>query len=161
MTLGDPLRYDAPLESYRGQSEALLSAWRNGEPNALEIVRRHYPPVHGATLLHYVAANGVEAHRQRTPPNAVAIARILLAAGADVNALAGMYGGRHATLPMLVSSSHPAAAGVQVALVDTLADAGATLDDAGEGPWRSPLCTALAFGYTDAAAALVRRGARV
>ncbi len=29
------------------------------------------PPVHGATLLHYVAANGVERHRQKTPPNAV------------------------------------------------------------------------------------------
>ena len=26
------------------------------------------PPVHRATLLHYVAANGVEAYRQKTPP---------------------------------------------------------------------------------------------
>ena len=29
------------------------------------------PPVHAATLLHYVAANGVENHRQRTPGNAL------------------------------------------------------------------------------------------
>jgi hypothetical protein len=27
------------------------------------------PPVHGATLLHYVAANGVETYRQRSPKN--------------------------------------------------------------------------------------------
>ena len=33
------------------------------------------PPVHRATLLHYVAANGVERHRQKTPSNAVEIAR--------------------------------------------------------------------------------------
>ena len=47
-----------------------------------------------ATLLHYVAANGVEGYRQLTPPNAVAIADALLDAGADVDALADMYGGR-------------------------------------------------------------------
>jgi hypothetical protein len=29
------------------------------------------PPVHGATLLHYVAANGVEGYRQKSPPNSV------------------------------------------------------------------------------------------
>ena len=28
------------------------------------------PPVHGATLLHYLAANGVEGYRQRSPRNA-------------------------------------------------------------------------------------------
>ena len=33
------------------------------------------PPVHRATLLHYVGANGVEAYRQKTPPNATEIAR--------------------------------------------------------------------------------------
>ncbi len=119
------------------------------------------PPVHRATLLHYVAANGVEGYRQRTPKNAVEIARTLLEAGADVDALADLYGGQCTTLSLLVSSSHPAAAGLQVALVDTLLDFGAALDARGSGNWVSPLMTALVFGFGDAAEALVRRGAPV
>lgn len=119
------------------------------------------PPVHGATLLHYVAANGIEGHHQKTPANAVEIARMLLDAGAEVDALAGMYGGGHTTMSMLVSSGHPAKAGVQVALVETLLDYGAAIEGHGSGDWVTPLKTALAFGYTDAAEALVRRGARV
>src|SRR6266550_796908 len=117
------------------------------------------PPVHGATLLHYVAANGVEGYRQRTPPNAVDVATVLLRALADVDALADMYGGQHTTMSMLVSSGHPAKAGVQVALVETLLDFGAAPEARGSGDWTSPLMTALAFGYQPAAEALVRRGA--
>lgn len=64
-------------------------------------------------------------------------------------------------MSMLVSSCHPAQAGVQVALVDTLLDYGAAVEGRGSGAWTSPLITALAFGYRDAAEALVRRGARV
>ena len=119
------------------------------------------PPIHRATLLHYVAANGVEGHRQRTPANAVEIARTLLDAGAVPDALADMYGSRCTTMSMLVSSDHPARAGVQVALVDTLVDFGASVEPQGEGSWTSPLLTALTFGFRDAAEALVRRGARV
>ncbi|HXP88415.1 MAG TPA: ankyrin repeat domain-containing protein [Bryobacteraceae bacterium] len=128
------------------------------------------PPVHRATLLHYVAANGVEGYRQKTPKNAVEIARALLQAGAEVDALADMYGRPCTTMSMLVSSCHPAQAGVQVALVETLLDFGAAIDGRG-GHWGggeheggqssgSPLTTALTFGYLDAAEALVRRGAR-
>lgn len=117
------------------------------------------PPVHGATLLHYVAANGVEGYRQRTPANAVAIAQALLEAGADPNALAAMYGGECPVMSMLVSSSHPAEAGVQVGLIDLLAEHGASVEPLGRGHWMSPLQTALVFGFVDAARALVRRGA--
>src|SRR5206468_1495601 len=115
------------------------------------------PPVHRATLLHYVAANGVEGYRQKTPNNAVEVATMLLKAGAEVDALAGMYGGEHTTMSVLVSSCHPAKAGVQVALVETLLDFGAAIDGRGSGEWTSPLMTALAFGYRSAAEALVRR----
>jgi len=121
----------------------------------------HDPAVHGAALLHYLAANGVESYRQLSPPNAVAIARRLFEAGADPNALAGLYGGRCATLPLLVSSTPPAKAGVQVPLVHALVDAGAVIDGVGEGPWTSPVLTALVFGFVDAARALAERGARV
>lgn len=50
-------------------------------------VTRGDPPVHGATLLHYLAANGVEDERQRSPRNAPTIAKMLLEAGADPDAL--------------------------------------------------------------------------
>jgi ankyrin repeat protein len=60
-----------------------------------------------------------------------------------------------------VSSTPPAQAGVQVALVDTLVDYGASIAPAGEGNWTSPIETALAFGKHDAATALVRRGASI
>jgi ankyrin repeat protein len=86
---------------------------------------------------------------------------MLLRAGAEVDSLADLYGGKCTTMSLLVSSSHPADAGVQVALVDTLVDFGASLESRGAGSWTSPLMTALAFGYAGAAEALVRRGARV
>jgi ankyrin repeat protein len=119
------------------------------------------PPMHRATLLHYVAANGVEGYRQKSPASAVDVARTLLGAGADPDALAGMYGGACTTMSMLVSSDHPARAGVQVALVDVLVEFGASVEAQGDGSWTSPLLTALTFGFLDAAEALVRRGARI
>jgi ankyrin repeat protein len=119
------------------------------------------PPVHRATLLHYVAANGVESYRQKTPSNALEIARALLTAGAEPDALARMYGGDCTTMSMLVSSTHPAQAGLQVGLVETLVEFGASVEARGEGRWTSPLMTALVFGYLDAGEALVRLGARV
>jgi len=119
------------------------------------------PPVHRATLLHYVAANGVEACRQKTPPDAVEIARALLEAGAEPDALADMYGAECTTMSMLVSSSHPAEARLQVRLIELLLDFGAAIEGRGTRKWGGPLSTALAFGMTDAARALARRGARI
>ena len=112
------------------------------------------PPVHRASLLHYVAANGVEACRQKTPPNAVEIARALLEAGAEPDALADMYGAKCTTMEMLVSSDHPAQAGLQVPLAETLLAFGAAVDGRGNGKWGGPINTALTFGMGDAAKAL-------
>src|ERR1700732_2991126 len=119
------------------------------------------PPVHRATLLHYVAANGVEAYRQKTPPNAVEIGRTLLEAGAEPDALADMYGADCTTMSMLVSSSHPAEAGLQVPLVELLLDFGAAIEGRGTRKWGAPLFTALTFGMTGAAEVLAKRGASV
>jgi ankyrin repeat protein len=119
------------------------------------------PPVHRATLLHYVAANGVEGYRQKTPPNAVEIARALLQAGAEPDALADMYGAECTTMSMLVSSSHSASAGLQVPLLELLLDFGAAIEGRGSRKWVRPLLTALAFGMSDAAKALAKRGARI
>jgi hypothetical protein len=91
-----------------------------------DLIRARSARSHRATLLHYVAANGVEDFRQLTPPNAVEIAQSLLAAGAEVDALANTYGGGTAqtTMNLLVSSVHPATAGLQPALVEALLDNG-------------------------------------
>jgi len=165
-------RENSPVFQFESTVEAVIT----GDLAALEsLLRRnpdlvrarstrvtHFDPsVHRATLLHYVAANGVEGYRQKTPQNAVEIATTLLKAGAEVDALADMYGGQYATMSMLVSSCHPAKAGVQVALVETLLDFGAAVEARGSAKWGSPLTTALAFGYRNAAEALVKRGARV
>jgi ankyrin repeat protein len=163
-------------ESKTLEFESAVEAVVNGELAVLESALRHNPslvhsrsnrvcafdpPVHRATLLHYVAANGVEAYRQRTPANAVEIARALLAAGAEPDALADMYGAPCTTMSMLVSSSHPAEAGLQVQLIELLLDFGADIEGRGTRKWGTPLFTALTFGMTDAAAALAKRGARV
>ncbi len=121
----------------------------------------HDPTVHEATLVHYLGANGVESYRQKSPANAVEIGRMLLTAHAEADALAGMYGSRCTTLSMLVSSTPPDNAGVQVPLTHLLIDFGANVEGAGTGDWRSPLMTALVFGFRAAAEALVARGARV
>jgi ankyrin repeat protein len=126
-----------------------------------DLIREHSTRKHHATLLHYVAANGVEDFRQKTPPNAVAIAQRLIDAGAEVDALADTYGGDtyQTTMNLLVSSTHPAEAGLQSKLVDVLLDHGAAID--GLAKDSSPILTALAFGYREAADTLARRGAAI
>ncbi len=158
-------RFEAAVEAVVAGDLPALRALLRDDPELVcarsTRVTHFDPPEHGATLLHYVAANGVEGYRQKTPPNAVDVAKTLLEAGAEPDALADLYGGRCTTMSLLVSSAHPAQAGVQAALADTLIDFGASLGEAGEGNWTSPLMTALVFGYRDTAEALVRRGARV
>lgn len=121
------------------------------------LVRERAPYPHQATLLHYLGANGLEV--QRSPKNAPAIARILLEAGAEADAVASIYGERDTTLCMTVTSVHPYLAGVQASLVDVLIDYGAKVDGVDDDG--SPMGSALLFGYTEAAERLALRGARV
>src|SRR5262249_20909970 len=170
---GAAVRVDgSPVHRFESAVEAVVEGAPSGRRAMLsrdpDLVRSrstratpHDPPEHRATLLHYVAANGVEGHRQKSPANAVAIATMLLEAGAEADAFADMYGGQCTTMNMLVSSSYPADAGGQVPLVHTLLDYGSAVDGPGHGAWVSPLNTALVFGYVKAAEALVQRGARV
>jgi hypothetical protein len=168
----DAVAQDGPVYAFEAAVEAVV----NGDLTSLQDALRHDPaliharssrvccfdpPVHGATLLHYIAANGVEAYRQKTPGNAVEIARALLVAGAEPDALADMYGTACTTMSMLVSSSHPANAGLQVALTGLLLDFGAAIEGCGGGKWERPLFTALAFGMGDVATFLAERGASI
>jgi ankyrin repeat protein len=115
---------------------------------------------HRATLLHYVAANGIEDGLQRSVPDADEIARVLIAAGAHVDATCNAYEGRYpTTLALLVSSDHPARAGVSAKLVHMLCDAGAAVD--GLDGDRLPLSSALLFGRVECVDALIARGARI
>ncbi len=126
-----------------------------------ELVHARSPAPHAPALLHYSAANGVEDELQRTPPNAPSIAEALLKAGAPPDPLSKAYGGGRNATPMclLVSSWHPFERGVQSELVGVLARGGAAID--GLDNDGAPLATALTFGSTRAAEALVQCGARV
>jgi len=93
-----------------------------------ELIRLRSSREHRSTLLHYVSANGIEDFRQRTPPNIVDITRLLLDAGADVNAESDAYGGRSMTLGLVATSVHPEAAGVQIELMELLLDRGAIIE---------------------------------
>ncbi len=94
---------------------------------------------HHGTLLHYVAANGIEGFRQKTPKNIVEIAKLLLDAGADVNAECEAYGGGSVVLLLAATSVHPYRAGVQEELLQVLLDRGARMD----GPDGKPYALAL------------------
>jgi len=74
---------------------ALLAADPGLATARSQLVTDRHPPVHRATLLHYVAANGVEDARQRSPRNAAEVARLLLDAGAAL-------GGHDAVVRLLV-----------------------------------------------------------
>lgn len=126
----------------------LLEALLNHHPN---LVHQRSTLPHAATLLNYLAANGIEDHRQITPPNALDIATLLLDRGADPNAKANVYGGLHATLPLLASSAHPARAGLQLPLLKLLIARGAENN--------GPLDAAIAHGHLAAAKLLVQLGA--
>ena len=115
--------------------EAAADAIANGDLDTLHNLLRETPALirvtstraHNATLLHYVAANGVEDHRQKTPQNIVEITNLLLDAGAAIDASANLYGGGITTLSLAATSVLPERAGVQQPLLRTLLDRGARL----------------------------------
>lgn len=149
----DP-RFEAAADAIVDGELAALCALLAGDP---ALVRARSPYGHRATLLHHVAANGIEVSRQwQSPGNAPELARALLAAGAEPDAVATMYG-EDTALTLVVSSDHPATAGVQTALVDALVDGGADVNFGGG----RPLWTAIVFGYDRAVDRLVARGAHL
>lgn len=162
---GPVARFERAVEAVIDGDIAALKRLLAEDPDLVRArstrVNNFDPPMHRSTLLHYLAANGVEGYRQRSPKNAADVAKALLDAGADPNALSWAYGGQCTIMALLVSSTPPADAGVQVPLVETLIDYGAVLAPAGEGNWTSPVETALVFGKHEAAQALVRRGAPI
>lgn len=151
-------RFEAAADAIVSGDAATLKRLLGEEP---ELVRARSTREHGATLLHYVAANGVEGYRQKTPLNIVEIAEILLQAGAEVDATADVYGGGCTALGLGATSVHPEQAGVQEALLRKLLDYGAAINPisiAGNG--QSLVMACLDNGRPKAAAYLASQGAR-
>ncbi len=154
------------VHSSVSQFESAVDAIAGGDPEALkrllrenpELVRMRSTREHRSTLLHYVSANGVEDFRQKTPKNIVEIAKLLLDAGADVNAESEAYGGRSTTLGLTATSCHPEAAGVQLPLMDLLIERGAIIDGPDRG---SAVNGCLHNGRGEAAEFFANRGARL
>ena len=114
---------------------------------------------HHATLLHHVACNGIESHRQwQVPAKAPEIAGVLLEAGADPNATCDSYGPGTSLLQLLITSgfSNPA---IQADVVERLCKGGAAMNgplDDGE-----PLWAAITCGRAAVAERLASCGARL
>ncbi|HEX6250825.1 MAG TPA: hypothetical protein VFZ56_05265, partial [Gemmatimonadaceae bacterium] len=149
---------DADRSAFEAAADAIVT----GDLAGLERLLRAHPGLvharsdreHRATLLHYVSANGVENYRQKTPANIVAIARVLLDAGAEVDAEADVYGGGATTLGLVVTSAHPRLAGVQNELADLLLERGARVDE-------GIVHACLMNGCPEAGAHMAARGASI
>jgi ankyrin repeat protein len=157
---------DSPISQFEAAADAIVS----GDIAMLKRLLRNNPKLarerssreHGARLLHYVAANGVEGYRQKTPKNIVEIANLLLDAGADIDATCDVYGGGATTLGLVATSVHPANAGVMNDLLGLLLDRGASLEPRGTaGHGHGILFACFANGQPGAARYLASRGARM
>jgi ankyrin repeat protein len=161
-------RRQSPDARFEAAADAIVS----GDIRTLEKILAEDPGLvtarsqraHNATLLHYVAANGVENFRQKTPRNIVEITRLLLDAGADVDAGSNAYGygGGSTALGMAATSFHPLRAGLQESLMQILLERGADMDRPGvAGNGHTAVEGCLWNGRGKAAAFLASRGARL
>jgi hypothetical protein len=159
-------RRESPISNFEAAADAIVA----GDADALRTLLRKHPELararssreHRSTLLHYVSANGVEDFRQKTPPNIVEITRLLLDAGADVNAESEAYGGGSTTLGLTATSLHPEYAGVQIELLETLIAAGAWTEKPGQaGNQHGAVMGCLANGQGGAARFFAARGAHL
>lgn len=155
-------RAKSPLSKFERAVDAIVSGDLATLKKLLsedpKLVRARSTREHRSTLLHYVSANGVEDFRQKTPKNIVAITRLLLKAGADVNAESEAFGGRSTTLGLTATSCHPEDAGVQIPLMELLIDHGAIADGPDGG---SAVNGCLHNGRGEAAEFLAGRGAQL
>jgi len=149
-------RFELAVDAIVAGDAPTLEKLLRDEPT---LVRARSTRHHHSTLLHYLGANGVEGYRQRTPKNAVQIAGILLNSGAEIDAVADMYGGGCTTLGLVATSIHPKAAGVLHELIDVLLSHGACVDAPGSGHATALVNGCLANGRDDAADYLAHRGA--
>ena len=84
-------RKTSPISKFEQAADAIVTGDAATLASLLrenpKLIRARSTRVHRATLLHYVSANGFENYRQKTPANAVEIAKILLDAGAEFDSV--------------------------------------------------------------------------
>lgn len=68
-------KFEAAVEAVIAGAVGTLKSLLRENPN---LARERSAREHHATLLHYIAANGVEDARQKIPENAVEVAKVLL-----------------------------------------------------------------------------------
>ena len=149
--------------TFEGAADAIV----NGDVSALarlldeepQLIHQRSTREHRCTLLHYVGANGFEGYRQKSPPNAVEIAELLLERGAEVDALTGKDIGSGTTLGLVATSVHTHRAGTQTPLLETLLNRGASVDGS-PGQW-NPLLAALHNDRPESAKFLAEHGAKL
>jgi len=156
---GGTAAFESAVDAVVAGDEAALARLLRAHP---DLVRARSTREHNATLLIYTSANGVEGYRQKSPKNAPAIARMLLDAGAEVDATADVYNGHCTTLGLVATSEPPRIAGVQLPVIDVLLARGAIMDEPNiAGNAHSLLHGCLANGQPAAAEYLADRGARI
>ncbi|HEV7645209.1 MAG TPA: ankyrin repeat domain-containing protein [Pyrinomonadaceae bacterium] len=152
-------KFEAAADAIAGGDAKKLGRLLRENP---ELIRQRSDREHRSTLLHYVSANGIEDFRQVTPTNILEITKILLDAGAEVNAESDAYGGGSTTLGLTGTSAHPRGTGVQNELLEVLLNAGAQIDaPAAGGNEQSAVRGSLANGCPEAAEYLAAHGARL
>ncbi len=142
---------DAVVSGHIDRLRALLDE----EP---ALIHARSPRAHRSTLLHYCAANGVEQFRQVTPPNAPAVAQLLLERGAEVDAVGRTYSTIDTPLYLMMTSAGPIMAGLDGELTRVFASAGARIDWGDED---GPMIWAIDAGLPRSAAALAEAGLRL
>jgi ankyrin repeat protein len=152
-------RFEQAADAIVSGDVPTLERLLRGDPS---LISSRSQRAHNATLLHYVAANGIEDFRQKTPKNIGDITRLLLEAGAEVDAESKAYGGASTTLGLAATSVHPERAGVQEALLQVLLDHGAQIDKPAAGGNRHTILEGCLWnGRGRAAAFLASRGAQL
>ena len=113
------LNFERAVDAIIEGDLSLLSQLLANHPNLPQATSSYG---HRAKLIHYIAANGVESHRQMTPFNLLAITQLLLGYGCDPYADHNIYGGNGTVIDLIATSAHPNKAGVAddlIALIQT------------------------------------------